>query len=195
MEYEDGGSGPSVPLSKPRGALKWFIFASAAVLLASSAAFYLSRPRDPHAPSLVVVRACRDAAPGTRRIIADFGTQFDVSENAFSISAATHDMAPERFYVITLKNSAANPHMMIIAHDAGVWEDLKNTSRVFSRPVKKENILGSIGYSVGTDRWGYLEGGARWRYVAFSTKDAVGYRNASSDEAILFDQVIKSACR
>jgi hypothetical protein len=167
---EDKGDRTNVPVapafSKRRGTLKpkkGLIFALLAVVLVASGMFYWSRSCDPHAPPVVVVRACRDVTAGNHRITADFGTQFDVPEKVFSVSARTHDMAPERFYVITLRNSAANPSMLIIAHDVGVWKDLDNTPPVFSRSIKKESILGAIGRSVGMDHWGYLKNGARWR--------------------------------
>jgi hypothetical protein len=174
-----------------RKPIKLLIFVSIAIVLISFVLFYWFRMRDPHAPAVVVVSACRDVLPNARRIKADFGTQFDVSEKAFSVKDGLQDMPPGKFYVITAKNSAAE---VIIAHDDGVWEDLKKGPRTFSRRVKDPN-QGTNGKSVGTDLWGYLESGERWRYVAFPSGDAVGYRPVPLNEAIEFDQVIHSACR
>lgn len=170
---------------------KSLILGLIAIVLISSIAFYLFRTRDQHAPAAVVVSACRDLGPNTRRIKSDFGTQFDVSEKAFSVKSVVHDMAPGKFYVITSRNSAAE---VIIAHDDGVWEDLKKGPRTFSRRVKDPNRA-SNGHSVGIDRWGYLESGERSRYVAFPSGDAVGYRFVPLNEATKFDQIINSACR
>lgn len=84
------------------------ILAFLGVVLVSSVAYYLLLIRDPHAPPTIVVSACRDVAPGMRRITSDFGTQFDVSEKAFTVNAGTMDMPTGKFYVVTLRDSAAN---------------------------------------------------------------------------------------
>lgn len=170
---------------------RWLIPAVVGVVLVSSVVFYLFLMRDPHAPTAIVISACRDVAPGMRRISADFGTHFDVSEKTLAVDARIQDMPPGRFYVVTLGDSAAD---MVIGHDDGIWGDLKNTFPVFSRHIKERNIRTAKGRSVGTDRWGYLKSGERWRYVAFSSGDAVGYRPTPPKEASLLDKVISSAC-
>lgn len=171
---------------------KWIIPAVTGVVLVSSIVFYLLLMRDPHAPPAIVVSACGEVAAGMRRITSDFGTQFDVSEKTFTINVGTQDMPPGRFYVVTLRDSATNT---VMGHDDGIWEDFKNTFPTFSRHIKERNVRAANERSVGRDRWGYLKSGARWRYVAFSSGDAVGYRPAPPKEAILLDQVINSACR
>jgi hypothetical protein len=171
---------------------KWLLPTLAGVILFSSVVFYLSLMRDPHAPTAIVVSACRDVAPGMRRVSSDFGTQFDLSEKAFAVNIGIQDMPPGKFYTVKLRDSGAS---LVIWHDDGVWGDLKNTFPVFSRHIKERNIPGAKERSVGTDRWGYLKSGERWRYVAFSSGDAIGYRPTLPKEAVLFDQVMDSACR
>lgn len=58
----------------------------------------------------------------------------------------------------------------------------------------EREVLNTRGTQVGTDRWGYLSTGHRWRLVTFPSGDAVGYRPVSPKEASLFDQIISSAC-
>lgn len=162
-----------------------------AALILCAVAIYSFLVRDPHPPGDIVISTCRDLAPGIRRITSDFGIHFDVSERAFTVNAATNDMPPERFYVLRLKDSAA---VMVIAHDDGIWDDLKNAFPVFSRRIEERTIRTANRRSIGTDHRAYLRSGERWRYVRFSTGDAVGYRPIPPKEAELFDQVIGSAC-
>ena len=194
METMTGGNEvPLVPPDKETlriNSRNWWILAFVAIALAAFA--YLFLKRDPHAPPAIVVSACPGLAPGTQRIKADFGTQFDISEKNFTTTTAIRDMPPSKFYVVTLRDSVST---MVIGHDDGVWGDAGKSSRAFSRHVDERNRAAAKGRPVGTDKWGYLNNGERWRYVAFSSGDAVGYRPASLREAILFDQLISSACR
>lgn len=144
---------------------KSLILGLIAIVILSSIAFYLFRTRDPHAPAAVVVSAFRDLRPDSRRIKAVFGTQFDISERAFSVKDALQDMPPGKFYVITLRESADS---VIIAYDDGGWEDLKKGPRVFSRRVRDPNRSPN-GHLVGIDRWAIWKAGSgrdMWLFLA-----------------------------
>jgi hypothetical protein len=137
--------------------------------------------REKFSPRGIVVSTCNGT---NRRISTDFGTQFALSENGFSIKTITRDMPPGRFYIVSLSDT-----FMVIGRDDGIWPDLKNTFPSFSRPIKK-----SGGGVAGTDHWGYRANGLRWRYISLKNGDAVGYRPAGPAEADLFDKIIGSAC-
>ncbi len=170
---------------------RWVIPSVVGAVLISFVAIYFCFMRDPHAPTAIVVTACHDMAPGMRRITADFGTGFDVPEKTFSIHAGVQDMPPERAYTVTLRGSTG---YIAISHDDADLKVLKDNLPVFSRRVKAKNNGTGKERSVGTDRWGYRKSGERWRYVAFSSGDAVGYLPTPPKEAVLLDQVISSAC-
>ena len=157
-------------------------------VLVCAIGFYFA---DRHTPAAISVLPCRNPDSDVRRVRSDFGATFDIPEKDFNIRTATQDMPPGRFYVITLKNSSVN---LLIAHNDGIWPDLKNAFPIFSRRVEARKIQTVDKHAIGTDHWGYLNSGQRWRYVEFSSGDAVGYRPVPLNEADLFDRVISSAC-
>jgi|SRR5580700_5214609 hypothetical protein len=169
----------------------WWIIAIGIFGSLAALVLYFSSLRDHHAPTPVVVSECHGLATDTRRIASDAGTVFDVPESAFAVNARSQDMPPGRFHVVVLRGSAAN---LVIGHDDGIWPDLRTTFPTFSRRVAGRDIRTTKERSVGTDKWGYLKGGMRWRYVAFSSGDAIGYRPTPLQEANLLDAVINSAC-
>jgi len=79
-------------------------------------------------------------------------------------------MPPERLYVVTSIGPAEAK--LVVSPDQA-------TSRLGSRVpnflptcLERESCGTPRDASFGTDRWGYLQSGERWRYVKFSTGDA-----------------------
>ena len=170
---------------------KWLIPALVVVAVVSSVVLYLLFKRDLHAPLAIVVSACGDAPAGVHRMTVGYGTQIDAPEDAFVVKSWLQDMPPGRIHSVTLRNSSAN---IVILPDDGSWKELKGALPVFSRRVYAKSTHSGKERAVGMDRWGYRKGGERWRYVAFSRGDAVGYLPTPLKEAGLLDQVISSAC-
>jgi hypothetical protein len=170
---------------------RWLTSALAGSVLVSSIVFYLWPMCDPHAPPAIVVSACGDVPGGVRRMSAGYGTQIDAPEDAFVVKSTLQEMPPGRIHSVTLRNSNAN---IAILPDDGSWKELKDALPVFSRPIYARGTHSGKERAVGMDRWGYRKGGERWRYVAFSSGDAVGYLPTPLKEASLLDQVISSAC-
>jgi hypothetical protein len=144
------------------------------------------------APQPVSVTVCSSPTADEQRIKADFGIHFDVPEKVFTVDAGIRDMPPGTLFVVKLREGEAR--MVIWHHDDGVFRDLENAYPMFSKHSEKRIIRDTAGRSFGTDRWGYLHTGERWRYVTFSTGDAVGYKPSSPRAANVLDQVINSAC-
>ena len=142
-------------------------------------------------PQVVAVSVCPDLTPGTRRIPSDFGIRFDAPEKVFMVQAAVRDMPPGTMYVVKLRDGDAH---IVVWRDDSVFRDLKNAYPIFSKHIEERTIRDATGRSFGTDQWGYLQTGERWRYVKFSTGDAVGYKPRPPKEANLLDQLINSAC-
>jgi len=190
-----GGNAPNPPPdNKQRLRLnlpKWLIPALVVVAAVSSIALYLLFKRDPHAPPAIVASACGNAPAGVHRMTVGYGTQIDAPEDAFVVKSWLQDMPPGRIRSVTLRNSTAN---VAILPDDGSWKELKDALPMFSRPVYARGTHSGKERAVGMDRWGYRKGGERWRYVAFSSGDAVGYLPTPLKEAGLLDQAISSAC-
>jgi len=79
-------------------------------------------------------------------------------------------MPPERLYVVTSIGPAEAK--LVVSPDPGDFRDLEVAYPTFSQHVGERIMRDSEGRSFGTDRWGYLQSGERWRYVKFSTGTA-----------------------
>jgi hypothetical protein len=137
------------------------------------------------------VSSCQKPAPGTHRIVSDFGTRFDVSEQAFTIETNLQDMPPGKLYVVKQKGTNAN---LVVWHDEDALKDLKTPFPVISEHLESRPIRTVKGRVVGEDRWGYLKSGERWRYVRFFAGDAVGYSPVPPNRTGGLDQIIGTAC-
>ena len=197
-KLSDGRAAPiSLPFAEHTSLLqspKWLVCLVLAVVLVASFGVYLFFPRRPQAmnpPQSFAISACRDLIPGVRRIRADFGIRIDTPEKAFTVHEGLRDMPPGMLYVVKLKDTDAH---IVVWHDDDIFKDFKIAYPVFSKHVEDRNVRDAAGRIFGTDRWGYLQSGDRWRYVRFSTGDAVGYEPTPAKQANLLDQVVNSAC-
>ena len=173
---------------------KWLVAIVLTLVVASFFGIYLFlalSPRVANPPQAFAISACPDAAPGVYRIRSDFGIQFDVPERAFTVHAGLRDMPPLTLYMVKLEDAGAN---IVVSGDDDDFRDLKIAYPVFSKHTEERNIRDATGRIFGTDRWGYLQSGERWRYAKFSTGDAVGYGPTTPKQANLLDQVVNSAC-
>ena len=148
-------------------------------------------PADQAPPHAITVSACSDKGVNVRRITSDGGVQFEVPDNIFIASEASRDMPPGTMNVVKLKNDDAS---LVIWHDDDFFRDLKIAYPVFSNKTGMSDIVTAGSGKFGTDRWGYLETGGRWRYVVFSSGDAAGYKPTLAEHADALDQVLASAC-
>jgi hypothetical protein len=141
-------------------------------------------------PTLVVVSTCANVRSGLSRVTGDFGTQFDVPDR-LRIQTEIRDMPPGKLHVITLEQRDGR---MVLWRDDDIFHELKDAFPALSKRVVVRDVSAPDGRVVGKDHWGYLKRREYWRYVTFSSGDAVGYRPVPASEARLFDQVISSAC-
>jgi hypothetical protein len=142
-------------------------------------------------PQGIRVSVCSDNDVNVRRITSDGGVQFEVPENTFIASKVSRDMPPGTMNVVKLKNDDAS---FIVWHDDDFFRDLKTAYPVFSSKTGQRDVVTAGNGKFGTDRWGYLETGERWRYVVFSSGDAAGYKPTVVEHAAALDQVLASAC-
>jgi hypothetical protein len=142
-------------------------------------------------PPPIRISVCPAVTSGERRIVSNFGVRFDVPEKTFDVYASPRDMPAGTLYVITLRDTKANA---VVWLDDGVFRELKIAYPAFSKRVETREIRDAAGRLWGTDRWGVLPSGERWRFVTFSTGDAVGYDPVPPNEAALLDRLVDSAC-
>jgi hypothetical protein len=172
---------------------KWLV-PGVVMVFASSFVIYMYFSRASHLtkpPLAVVISACSNITSGVHRITSDFGIRFDAPEKMFIVHAGLRDMPPGTLYVVKLRDSDAN---MAVSGDDDIFRDLKTAYPIFSEHVEERNIRDVTGRISGTDHWGYLQSGERWRYVRFFSGDAAGYRATPPTQAKLLDQVVNSAC-
>ena len=163
------------------------VFASSFVIyMYSSPSFHVTKP-----PLAIVIFACSNITSGVHRIASDFGIRFDAPEKMFIVHVGPRDMPPGTLYVVKLRDSDAN---IVVWRDDDIFRDLKTAYPVFSEHVEERNIRDATGRISGTDHWGDLQSGERWRYVRFSSGDAAGYKPTPPKQAKLLDQFVNSAC-
>jgi hypothetical protein len=143
-------------------------------------------------PRTVTISVCPNTITVAHVLTSDLGLRFDAPEKVFTIREAQRDMPPEIAYVVTLNGRA--DAKLVVSPDSGDFRDLEVAYPPFSKNVEERTVQDTKGRNFGTDRWGHLQNGERWRYVKFTTGDRVGYGPLSPREADLLDQVVSSAC-
>jgi hypothetical protein len=143
-------------------------------------------------PKSVILSTCPESTSDAYRIKTDFGLRFVAPENVYAVRAARRDMPPEMVYEVKLRGS--NAKMVIAWRDDDVLKNLTIAYPMFSQLTEERNIRDAKGRIWGTDRWGYLRSGERWRYVKFTSGYAAGYEPTTDKQADLLDQIIDSAC-
>jgi len=144
-------------------------------------------------PQAVTIAVCQGSLAGVGRFTSRFGLSFDAPENAFTVKKVQRDMPPEVIYVFA--PTVGTNARLVISPDDGDFRDLQVAYPTFSEDVGERTVQDSKGRSFGTDRWGYLENGERWRYVKFNTGDRAGYEPLPAKQADLLDQIVGSACQ
>jgi hypothetical protein len=144
-------------------------------------------------PRAVAVSACPDTIAGADdRLVTRFGLRFDVPSDRFRVKQQQRDMPPEVVYVARPNGHA--DAKLVISEDDGDFRELEVAYPTFSKHVGERTMRDAEGRNFGTDRWGYLQSGERWRQVRFSTGEHVGYKPLPPRQADLLDQIVSSAC-
>jgi len=172
----------------------WVFAALLTALICAVSIYVLFFPlgKNQLAPAVPVISACKELAPGMRRIGNRYGIQFDVPKNEFTFGEGRSDAGP---LVGGFDLSTKNGHSLLVISTRRPLENVAiDPVRVMSKHVEKRTILDDKGLPIGEDNWGYLSSGERWRKVQFQGMVAARYSLVSETEARLFDQVINSAC-
>jgi hypothetical protein len=169
------------------------VFAIAAVAGAALAgAFVLREHSAMRPPEKITVNSCRAVPSNMIRTDSDFGIALDAPSSEFAVRSASSDMPPGTRRRITSIHGSG--YLLVWRDDAVLFFDLKSAFPVMSEKTGTRNVTNTLRATVGTDTWGYLEDGERWRYVTFRTGTAVGYRPLPPAQADALDQILSSAC-
>jgi hypothetical protein len=182
----------------------WLIVAvvALALLVLGLGYLYLFRTASQKAPTvevptLPVVSACKEPAPGTERIGAipwnRYMLQFDISLDKATIHEILTDSPPidARQFSITPTNSISG---LKISYGSQNNDVILDRGRAVSARIVKRIIVDDHGRSVGEDDWGYLDPERRWRLARFQGWVQAEYGFVNRKDAELFDQIINSAC-
>ena len=177
------------------------------VLLACVAYLEFVPRQKPRVPAVSVVPNCGKLKPKMKRI-GDYGLQFDVPVSDFKLKEALFDTpTPKHEYGIRPTNGASE-----LAISWYEEHDFEGTPEIpalmFSGYFEKRRIIGDQGKVIGEDDWGRWDRDERWRRVYFWGGIAADYGSRNEGElhsysygsvhekdAILFDEIISSACR
>jgi hypothetical protein len=153
-------------------------------------------------PRQVTISMCPELSVEGDWLLTDSGLRFHVPAHAlavrsiptraYTVKTVHKDMPPSRGYIASLNGYAGAK--LVISPDKGYFRDLEVSYPTFSETNGQRALRDSTGRSFGTDHWGYLPCGERWRYVSFSTGDRAGYEPVPSDQADKLDEAINSAC-
>ena len=171
----------------PARLLTWLCFVCAACC------FVACSQQSQEPPRAVRVSVCDNELPRVHRIVAQFGLRFDAPESRFKVVKGFTDMPPETNYTVLL-NKSVGARLGILGPLNPGFRDLESTYPTFSKSVGQRTMRDSNGRNFGTDRWGYLPSGERWRLLKFSTGNQVGYEPLPAKDADRLDEIIGTAC-
>jgi hypothetical protein len=176
------------------------------VILVACAAYLEWLPeKKPRAPAIPTVANCGKLKPGTRRI-GDYGFQFDVPANAFTVYEGWGDMPPTP-HGYGIKPNDGNSTLGV-SWGSTIKSPTAPEIPALTSPgyVEKRKIVDDKGSVIGEDSWGYWKTGERWRriqllgrieasYGSRNESELRGFGSAHEKDAALFDGIINSACR
>jgi hypothetical protein len=140
----------------------------------------------------VALPTCGAFGPRQKRIgWGNYGLQFEVPERNVKISGGEPDV-DYVVYVVKAKGSSAHLELWFGPYAM----DLDPEDELFIKSVNftQRNLTNSRGV-IGRDSSGHLRSGGSWRQIAVVGEGGARYRDASPEEAVLFDQVINSICQ
>ena len=147
-------------------------------------------------PPIPVVSVCRELAPGMKRIGASPGDrymlQFDIPVNEVRVREGVTDAPPIVYgFDISLR---VGESLLVISYGPQSNYPTVDRERASSTRTVKRIVVDDQGRSVGEDDWGYLDPERRWRRARFQGWVQAEYGLVNEKDAVLFDQIINSAC-
>jgi hypothetical protein len=178
------------------------VFFAAAIISSLSILILWCSKQASEPPTPGTISMCLDSSVTVDWLLTDFDLRFHVPAHTLSfrsipkpavtIHLGHKDMPPSNTYVVSLNGYA--PARLWISSDSRMFRDLEISYPTFSETKGHRVLRDSLGRSFGTDSWGYLRSGERWRYVSFSTGGYAGYLPLPTNQADKLDDAINSAC-
>jgi hypothetical protein len=144
------------------------------------------------ATNSLVMPICEEPASGHKRIgWGNYGLQFSVSTHEAKILGGK-PVADYVRYAIKPRGSKAYLELWF-----GVYateSDADDDQFIDSVEFAERNVVFSDGSIVGKDSSGRLRNGRSWRHAAVLGQGAAIYRDATQEDAKVFDQIISSIC-
>lgn len=144
------------------------------------------------ATNSLVIPVCEEPASGHQRIgWGNYGLQFSVPTREVKILGGKPDVDYVR-YGIKPKGSKAYLELWFGGNAAAT--DADDDQFIDSVEFAERNVVFPDGSIVGKDSSGRLRNGRSWRHVAVMVQGAAIYRDATQEDAKVFDQIIGSIC-
>jgi len=146
------------------------------------------------APPQIIVAACPAVPPHARVVRAPHRyLRFYADETAFKIYAdQPTDAVTGIDAEIMLKNRDAKIEIGDV--ELSFTEQVQNGYPLMSSHIETRTVRTSDGEAFGTDEWGRLKTGERWRYVSFASGDLAGYRPSEIPDADAMDRLLATLC-
>lgn len=157
---------------------------------------YVRITLEPSAADDLVVPPCGKRVRGQRRIGWGWGNEyafwFDVPKHEAKLLGGKWDVDYVK-YAVKPRNSESHMELWF-----GPYAIDKYPSHEFvfdSTEDNERNVVASDGGLLGADSWGHLTSGKNWRHTAILGVGGATYRDATSDDAAFFDQIINTVCQ
>jgi len=186
--------------------MKKLIIVATGVLLLGVAYLQFRSDKKPLAPKAPVVTSCKELKPGMRRLGEQYGYQFDVFANDFTIHEGRGTESDVYGFTLTRENGTSYLDISWRSERLNMGGVPVDPTLMYSGPFEKRWIFDDKGKQIGEDSWGYWGDGEFWRrvhlvgrvvasYGSINSGDIASSGSVHEKDAELFDQVINSVCR
>lgn len=138
-----------------------------------------------------LIPICVKPGRGFKRIgWGKYGIQYPIPPHAVKIKGGKWDVDYVVYFIIPKKNSS----FMRIWFGVNMYKPDPDHDLIIASPdFLQRNIRSVSDNFFGVDTWGHLRTGAKWRHTSIAESIAE-YRDASQEDAALFDRIINSMC-
>jgi hypothetical protein len=139
----------------------------------------------------MIVPKCAPPPPGQKLVPGSgYGLHFFVPEKGVKLLGGKLDVDYRRFCV---EPEGGKAYLELWFGPYAISTEPDDDLFLGSVDFFQRNLTAADGRVIGMDSWGHMRNGAWWRWTAVAGSGAV-YKNVSTEEAQLFDQIISSMC-
>jgi hypothetical protein len=138
------------------------------------------------ATNSLVIPICEEPAPGHKRIgWGKYGIQFSVPARGVKILGGKPDVDYVRY---AIKSKGSKAYLELWFGPYATDSDADDDRFINSVDFAERNVVFPDGSIVGKDSSGRLHSGGSWRHAAVMVQGAAIYRDATQEDAKVFDQ-------